>query len=120
MKIIFSNDFIHQIVGLKQCWALLRIRQRYLMVINLGIHPLTRLVFEIFKEPISVYNSGSQTIKTSQRTIDSFMKSVDSIIVFETIETDSSLKFKELHSTGLKPQVLDQNKLDPASCQPSP
>jgi hypothetical protein len=45
MKIIFSNDFIHQIVGLKQCWALLRIRERYLLVINLGIHPLTRLIF---------------------------------------------------------------------------
>jgi hypothetical protein len=79
MKITFSNDFIHQIVGLKQCWALLRIRERYLSVINLGIHPLTPLVFEIFKEPILVYNSGSQTIQTSQRTIGSFMKSVDSL-----------------------------------------
>jgi hypothetical protein len=71
--------FIHQIVGLKQCWAFLRIRERYLLVINLGIHPLTPMVFEIFKEPISVYNSGSQTILTSQRTIDSFMKFVDSL-----------------------------------------
>jgi hypothetical protein len=41
-------------------------------------------------------------------------------MVFETIETDSSLKFKQLHNTGLKPQVLDQNKLDQASCKPSP
>jgi hypothetical protein len=99
--------------------GILRMRDRYLLVINLSVLPIYSPILKIFKESVLVYNHSSKNIwksqRTGQKTVSPFIKTTGSIRLFQKPElavlwfccfqrtrTNTVLKkLKEPHNTGL-------------------
>jgi len=99
--------------------GILRMRDRYSLVINLSVIPIYSPILKIFKESVLVYNHSSNNIwksqRTGQKTVSPFIKTTGSMrflkypelavlwfCCFQRTRTNTVLsKLKEPHNTGL-------------------